>query len=140
MMKYWSLDVPGLSTGSLVTVLIEEDPPSPDVLIIRQRFSRSLTDDQPLFGRQGLSLYAATQHALDRPRDGWDIELKDRSSRATFKRFDRKTDHSRPGGPGIVRFNVKGVLFLFSHHNCRRFQGYLREALDLMTVSEVMES
>ncbi len=139
-MEYYSPDIPGLSTGSLVMVLIEEDPPGPDVLIIRRRFSQNTKDERSLTWKQATSLHEATQYVLERPRDGWDIELKEHSSKALTIRFDRETDHSRPGGPGIVRFEVKGVRFLFNHHNCQRFQEFLKEAMDLMTVSEVMES
>lgn len=133
-------DVPGLSTWSVVTVRVEEDPPGPDMLVVERRFSASLKDERALTWKQGTSLHEKTRYALDRPGDGWDVELRKHSSSAVATRFDRETDDSRPGGPGIVRFHVKGVSFLFDRHCCQKFQGHLREALDLMTVSEVMES
>ena len=130
-----SPDVPGLSTGCLVKILISEG-----LLIVQQRFSRNTKDERSLTWRQGTSLHEVTQYALDRPKDGWDIELRKHSPKAVAVRFDRKTDHSRPGGPGIIRFKVKRVGFLFDRHNCLKFQAYLKEALDLLTVSDVMES
>jgi hypothetical protein len=134
-MEHQSPDIPGLSTGCLVKILLREG-----LLVIQQRFSRNTKDERSLSWGQGDALLRMTDYALDHPKNGWDVLLDSRDRPATIVKFNREIDDSRPGGPGIVRFEVKRVRFLFDLHNCRKFRTSLKEALDLLVVSGVMES
>ena len=128
--------IPGLSSGCGVFLLV-----TGGLLIVRVRFSEknaNANDDRSLSLHEGKSVLLMTDRALARPEDGWDIDL--RVGHAYLKVFDSKTDASRPGGPGIFRYEVKGVRFLLDLRSCRQFRAALNEALDLWTVSGVMES
>ena len=134
-MEYYSPDIPGLSAWSMVKILTRDGR-----VVIQQRFSSSNPDERSLSHGEGSALLRLTDYALNRPENGWDILFKSQGRSATIVRFNRDLDSSRPGGPGIVRFNVENVRFLFDLRHCAEFRGHLKEALDLLVVSEVIES
>lgn len=135
MKKTWGR-IPGLSTGCGVFLILEDD-----MLVVRARFSEkngTASDDRSLSRREAQSVRQMTGRALGRPEDGWDVTI--RVGHAYLKRFDPGTDASRPGGPGIVRYEIKQLRFLLGPGSCRKFHAFLGEAIDLWTVSGVMES
>jgi hypothetical protein len=134
-MDYRSPDVPGLSAWSLVSVRIKDG-----WMVVRQCFSTSTHDERSLSRGEGLALLRMVDYTLAHPGDGWDVLLDSRDRAATVVRFDQGMDSSRPGGPGIVRFDVKGMRFLLDERRCAEFRIHLGDALDLLVVSEVMES
>jgi hypothetical protein len=128
-----------LSTGCGVTLAVRGGR-----LVLSVVFSEkwsSASDDRSLTAREWESLLLMTDRALARPGDGWDVSMTAR--RARVRAFDPATDSlfpGGPGGPGVVRYEVKGLRFLLGPDGCRKFRSCLEEALSLMTVSKVMES